>query len=452
MKKDFLYKAAEKIFDKYICRDKSGRLFSEQVREQMRTFYPVEAENRTRLYYIEKIRLCLLAGFAGMIFTGLLFFSERQQQPVMENRIQREGYEGKVREVPVRVTVAEEEEELVLQVRERLYTQEQLKGLYNRATGKLEKEIMGENKTLEYVDKNLKLINRLPGYPFQIEWECQNYEFLNTDGELRTENIPQEGAAVGLNAVFTYEDFRAEYLFYIKVYPVLLTPSEQRKQALLAAVERADKISQNSEALELPASLDGKTLVWKNRTDMTWAVVPILAACVVVSIYFFKDRDLKKKMEEREIRMKLEYPEFVSKLSIYLGAGMTIRSAWEKLAGDYVRKKEKGGEKSYLYEEIGIASQEMKSGISEPAAYDRFGKRSRSQLYLKFSTLLVQNLMKGSNGLGKLLKEESRLAFEERKNMARKLGEEAGTKLLLPMILMLCVVMIIIMVPAFMTF
>ena len=54
--------------------------------------------------------------------------------------------------------------------------------------------------------------------------------------------------------------------------------------------------------------------------------------------------------------------------------------------------------------------------------------------------------------LGPLLKEESRLAFEERKNTAKKAGEEAGTKLLLPMVMMLCVVMLMILLPAFITF
>ena len=43
-------------------------------------------------------------------------------------------------------------------------------------------------------------------------------------------------------------------------------------------------------------------------------------------------------------------------------------------------------------------------------------------------------------------------AFIERKALARKAGEEAGTKLLLPMGLMLCVVMVVIIVPAFMSF
>ena len=43
-------------------------------------------------------------------------------------------------------------------------------------------------------------------------------------------------------------------------------------------------------------------------------------------------------------------------------------------------------------------------------------------------------------------------AFEQRKNLAKKLGEEAGTKLLLPLFLMLGVVMIMMVVPAFLAF
>ena len=44
------------------------------------------------------------------------------------------------------------------------------------------------------------------------------------------------------------------------------------------------------------------------------------------------------------------------------------------------------------------------------------------------------------------------MAFEEHKEMARKKGEEGGTKLLIPMIIMLVIVMVIVMAPAMMSF
>ena len=43
-------------------------------------------------------------------------------------------------------------------------------------------------------------------------------------------------------------------------------------------------------------------------------------------------------------------------------------------------------------------------------------------------------------------------AWDERKRKARVLGETAATKLLVPMVMMLAVVMAIIMIPAFLSF
>ena len=56
---------------------------------------------------------------------------------------------------------------------------------------------------------------------------------------------------------------------------------------------------------------------------------------------------------------------------------------------------------------------------------------------MRFGALLSQNLRKGTKGLNDLLRLEAIQSFEERKARARRLGEEAGTKLLLPMFLML---------------
>ena len=53
-----------------------------------------------------------------------------------------------------------------------------------------------------------------------------------------------------------------------------------------------------------------------------------------------------------------------------------------------------------------------------------------------------------SRKLTERLNEEADRVFSERKHMARKLGEEAGTKMLFPMMLMMLLVMGIILIPA----
>ena len=108
--------------------------------------------------------------------------------------------------------------------------------------------------------------------------------------------------------------------------------------------------------------------------------------------------------------------------------------------------------KRAAYEEIRTACYEMDSGISEAEAYRRFGERCGQVKYKTLSTLLIQNLQKGSRYLSDLLEKEAVEAWEGRKRKARVLGEAAATKLLGPMVLMLLVVMAVIMLPAGLSF
>ncbi len=50
-----------------------------------------------------------------------------------------------------------------------------------------------------------------------------------------------------------------------------------------------------------------------------------------------------------------------------------------------------------------------------------------------------------------ILRREAMQAFEERKALAKIQGEEAGTKLLLPMFLMLAIVLVMVIIPAFLS-
>jgi hypothetical protein len=94
----------------------------------------------------------------------------------------------------------------------------------------------------------------------------------------------------------------------------------------------------------------------------------------------------------------------------------------------------------------------IRDGESESSAYRKFAERVGLGSYQRLVRILIQNLQTGSRGLCQLLEQESQNALEERKALARKLGEEAGTKMLLPLMMMLGIVIAIIMVPAMMSF
>lgn len=145
----------------------------------------------------------------------------------------------------------------------------------------------------------------------------------------------------------------------------------------------------------------------------------------------------------------LDYPEMVSKFNVLVGAGMTIKQAWNIISAQYLNNRNKNtAAEMPAFEEMAKTWREICDGESEKMAYQRFADRIKMAPYHRFVRLLINNLQKGNSGLCMLLEQESERAFAERRMFAKKLGEEASTKLLLPMILMLGIVMAITMVPA----
>jgi hypothetical protein len=174
---------------------------------------------------------------------------------------------------------------------------------------------------------------------------------------------------------------------------------------------------------------------------------------MAAGIWFLSDKELDSRMKKRKDQMLFDYPEIINKFTLLVNAGMTIKQAWSKIAEDYFQKSgEKSINKRYAYEEMLVTVHELKLGIPEETAYEQFGRRAGVLPYIKLSSLIAQDLKKGNKGLTELLGREALEAFEERKDLAKRLGEEAGTKLLLPMMIMLIIVFLIIMIPAFSAF
>lgn len=155
----------------------------------------------------------------------------------------------------------------------------------------------------------------------------------------------------------------------------------------------------------------------------------------------------------RKEQMELDYSEVVNKLLILLGSGMSLKQSWNRISTQYLdkRKKKQVPERA-VYEEMLTTNYEICDGESERLAYEKFGERTGLGSYQRLVRILIQNLQTGSRGLCTLLGQEAADALEERKALAKKLGEEAGTKMLLPLILMLGIVIAIIMVPAMLSF
>lgn len=220
------------------------------------------------------------------------------------------------------------------------------------------------------------------------------------------------------------------------------------------AVENAvssERITDEEQDVMLPDTVSGNEVRYVNpehKKDYNAFYLCMFVMCLLPVLW---RRERQGKLKERENQLLLDYPELVNKVMLLLSAGLTVRRSLERIGEEYQDRIRKGGERKYVYEEVCFSIQEMEHGMSETMALESFGKRCRLLPYLRFASMMNQNIRKGSEGLIQLLEVEAIEAFEKRKEQVKIMGETAGTKLLLPMVLMLGVVMVIIVVPAFMT-
>ena len=222
------------------------------------------------------------------------------------------------------------------------------------------------------------------------------------------------------------------------------------QQRILDEIIRYNQEKGDPDYYYLPGKWDGKVLEWTSPADHTGTLIAAMSLFAAAVIAMKKTREEQEARKKREEQLLKDYPGLIMKFTLLVQAGMTVRKAFQKIGLDY-RKKQRE-KKLPAYEEILTTCYEMESGVSEMEAYRRFGERCGQMKYKTFSTLLIQNLQKGSRHLADMLETESLEAWEERKRKARVMGETASTKLLLPMILMLMVVMALIMIPAFLSF
>lgn len=391
--------------------------------------------------------MCLLS-------LGILGLDAYHSTKEIKGGLQRNAYgEGSESKELVVKSNQGETAEIEVEVEERKYTEKETEKMFERCISKLEKKILAKNKSLDHIEKNMDLVTELSGEEVDIAWELDRYDVMNIYGELKTQAAQTDGTMVKLRAVLTYQanpTMQAVYECTAMIYPEDSEVNGTFRGQVLEAIEKENANTGTKEEMRLPEKIGETTVTY--FTPMEQRGIVLLCMTILIGILFValqKQRETEAK-QERKQQMIRDYPEIMNKLTLLLGAGMIVRKAWKRIVDDYEAEKEQRGIR-YAYEEMKQTIFEMESGIPEAESYERFGRRCQVQQYMKLGTLLSQNLRKGTKGLSKILKIEAMQAFEERKARVKRLGEEAGTKLLFPMFLMLGIVLVIIIVPAFMS-
>lgn len=346
---------------------------------------------------------------------------------------------------------------LVIPVNEQSYTEEELKQIFPKAYEYLKTKVLGDNTSTDLIYSSLNFIKTIPGTSISVKWMPDNYKLIRSDGSLINEDISSEGIWTNVTVILTYDlnnrKQSKEYVMSFKILPMQYGEEELLQKKLKEKLEQADDNTREDTYLELPEELSDYRLIWGENIKGNSITLLILGIILAVIAWISGEWELGKKLKQRKEQMLIDYPEIINKFTLLINAGMTIKQAWLKIADDYERiTSGKGNKKRYAYDEILTTAHELKLGVPEYESYEQYGKRTGLIQYIKFTSLINQNLKKGTKGFTQQLMYEAEEAFEDRKEIAKRLGETAGTRLLGPMMVMLVIVLLMIMIPAFLSF
>lgn len=424
----------------------SSRMAGEKIKRNFQVLYgDVKFEEKIRGYYIAKIRLCILIILVTNVLSAMLVLSEIKNNS-KENIVKRpEAGDGDISVSKVVEFEDGTKQEINFEVSEITLDEKKIKDVFEETKDYIDKNILGENDSFEYVCKPLNLVRSYMDGRVNITWITDEDGYIDNAGMIQDE-IGEEGILVEITALITYLDKEEEYPIFLK-----LMPNDKESTYVDMLMEEIKKINESSpkeKIITLPSQINGQKVNYVAKEQGTPLFILVLGTLAAALIFFLSDNDIKSKYEERKEEMLIDFPEIVCKLCVLLKAGMTVKGAWGKIVADYSERKIHTGDR-FAYEEMSYAWNEMNNGISEYQAYENFGKRCAQLEYGKLATWLIQQGKKGSGGLTNILSIEAYEAREERNKVIRIKGERISMKLLGPMMGFMGIVMMIVIIPAF---
>lgn len=336
--------------------------------------------------------------------------------------------------------------EVELNVNPRKMTNSQKKKYLEGYAKTLHERILGENKTLQEVVKPLNLFEQDNKNNITIEWTTSDPEVISKNGQLNYVQS-KKGKSVILLAEIALGDYSI-----IKNIPITVkNPQSERDYKILlegklSSLTEALENKENGNYLMLPESLGGGiSIQWTTARDHHSGLIIFLFLVIMYAIFHSRYQKIDKERRLAKESILRDFPDLVHKLVLLLNAGLVPTTALSKITDDYSSSVI---ERRILYEELFEIQKRVKETNHSIIVQLRdFSKRTGIRELMRFSTILAENINKGT-ALAEKLEAEVELLWLSRKKNAEEKGRLAETKLTMPLVILLLVLIIITISPA----
>lgn len=368
-----------------------------------------------------------------------------------EMTVERNSFGGGEKEISLILKKDSETKKYDLLLGEQKLSFQEEKMLQKEFFRDLEMKMRGNNSSLQKVTQALCFEESLDGWPFYITYQSENQQYIHMDGSIEGwEKISSKNQNSYVSVQVT-----AEYASYLwtKVFQIHLEKPERVKEE--SPFKEAEKMLTNQERenrekriWKLPP-LAGEISIEKEQTFHPTGMI-LIAFGILLFLLLQKFLDLKEKADLCKKETLRDFPVIVHLLTLYMGAGLSLSSAIQRIGKDYASQKKR--KNKYAFEKILWMDQQIQLGAGQKEVCMQWGRKFKESAYRKLALTLSQVISKGTREGKMLMEQMEQEAFRQRIDQAKKEGEEASTRLLFPMILLLSTVLLLVMFPAIIRF
>ncbi len=382
----------------------------------------------------------------GLVLSGISFMKEFRGDDVLQSLSRPTIGEGS-KTYSIIGKSDSGEDTVEVKVSEAAVTKKEAEKIAQLAMTEIDETFLGENPSAEEITKPIVMKDSYQNGQVTANWELQAPGIIDPDGTPHPEKL-KEPAVVAATVWLRIQEYSFSYQMHFCVCPYASDSQEGKQAAIQKALEKSDQETKDQKDMDLPTSIAGNSVTWYVPADRTGEWISILGLFLGLGMILGKYRDEQKKENDRQLRLERDYPQIVSELSLYIGAGIPAKSAFLRMAQSYEKGKETGQREREGYEEVVKLCHRMQDGEGEKAAYEGFAARCNNRHYRKLTLLLTQNLRQGNAKMTELLEQEELSAAELQRTQALARGEVASTKLLIPLVGLLGIILVLIGLPA----
>lgn len=399
---------------------------------------------RSRQAFRRRAKACAIAfGGAFCLLSLLSLWPQR-----LEEELQRPAYGESDSRVEVVLTLDSRgrrvKQRVALDVPAQDLTRAEAERLLDSCSEWLTQLLRERDGTPLIASSDLDLPLAYGGGAVRISWESEDPLRLDEEGHIDAVGLvlPQR---IGLRALLQAGEYSRTVDLPVILPaddPAAIDLSLQREATRLQARVAEEPLP---DRLVLPAQSGfGADADWSlAKEGLPWEIVFLGGMCCL-GLLFARTDPLKNRLKRQKTALEWDIPDLSLQLMLFLNAGLTVDAAFERVVQE---NRDRGRPLYAALEALRQGAKETNASFA--AQFFSFAQASGQRDLIRLASLVLDCSGRGSELAGKLDRERAQLQ-SARMNAAKARARRAETKLCLPLMGMLLVMVIIAIAPALM--